>query len=483
MNVKAISLNVGKALLVSAAFMLLSVIVSLIYGKDSSFAPLLLSFLIAFVVGVFPLIFVRSSQSLSLHEGLVTIVLSWLLSFLLGMLPYVLWGGEFTVINAWFESVAGYTTTGSTILHNIEALPHGLLFWRSSTQFIGGLGVVVFLLYVLPDTSTLRLRLTNLEMSSLSRDGYRVRSSQAVRVIMRVYLGLLLASAISLMVAGMPFFDAVNHALTVCSTGGFSIKNASIGYYNSTVIDLVVMFFITLSAIHFGLIFTIFATRTLKPLRNPVVRYFLLCIVLLSFVTTLSLKLNGNFEHWGDAILNGCFTVVSYITTTGFAISDNSAWPLLSCVMLMFAAYQCGCSGSTSGGLKADRMLLNLRTMRRQIRHSANPSEVTRITLGRQVVQDEVAMGTLAYMALYTLIIVVSSLLLLALGIDGQTALSGSLASVGNVGPGLGEIGTAGNFGALPGTVKFIFTMDMMLGRLEILPVLAVIGLMFKRKR
>ena len=483
MNVKAISLNVGKALLVSAAFMLFSVIVSLIYGKDSSFAPLLLSFLITFVVGVFPLLFVRNSPSLSLHEGLVTIVLSWLLSFLLGMLPYVLWGGEFTVINAWFESVAGFTTTGSTILHNIEALPHGLLFWRSSTQFIGGLGVVVFLLYVLPDTSTLRLRLTNLEMSSLSRDGYRFRSSQAVRVIMHVYVGMLFACAVSLALAGMPVFDAVNHALTVCSTGGFSIKNASIGFYNSTAIDLIVMVFITLSAIHFGLIYTIFATRSLKPFRSPVVRYFLACILLGSIVVALSLKFSGGYDDWGKALLDGSFVLVNYITTTGFAIADNSAWPLLACVMLMFAAFQCGCSGSTSGGLKADRMLLNFRALRQQIRHSANPSEVTRITLGRQVVQDEVAMGTLAYMALYTLIIVLSSLLLLALGVDGQTALSGSVSSVGNVGPGLGEIGTAGHYGDLSGGVKFIFTMDMMLGRLEILPVLAVIGFLFKRKR
>lgn len=463
--------------------MLLSCGVSLLYGKDSSFVPLLLSFTITFVLGVFPLIFVHNQPALSMHEGLVTIVLSWLLSFLLGMLPYVLWGGEFTVINAWFESVAGYTTTGSTILRNIEALPNGLLFWRSSTQFIGGLGVVIFLLYILPDNSPLRLKLTNLEMSTLSRDGYQFRSSLAIKVIIRVYIAILILSCLSLILAGMPVFDAVNHALTLSATGGFSIKNASIGYYGSTAIDLIVMFFITVSAIHFGLIYTTFATRSLKPLKSPVIRYFLLCILAGAIVTTLSLKVHGNYESWGKAALDGSFAVVNYITTSGFAIADNGHWPLLAGVVLMFAAFQCGCSGSTSGGLKADRMLLSFRLILRQIRHNANPSEVHRITLGKHTVKDEAAMGAVTYLALYSLIILLSALILLAMGIDGQTAITGSISSVSNVGPGLGDIGTAGNYAALAPSVKFIFTMDMMLGRLEIYPVLIVLSFLFTRNR
>lgn len=483
MNVKAISLNVGKAILVSALFMLLSCGVSLFYGRDSSFVPLLLSFIVTFVLGVFPLIFVRNSPALSMHEGMVTIVVSWLLSFLLGMMPYVLWGGEFTVINAWFESVAGYTTTGSTILRNIENLPNGLLFWRSSTQFIGGLGVVIFLLYILPENSPLRLKLTNLEMSSLTRDGYRFRSSQAIKVIIRVYMALLVLSFISLFLAGMPVFDALNHALTISATGGFSIKNASIGYYDSMAVNLIVLFFITLSSIHFGLIYTSFAMRTTRPLKTPVVRYFLSVILVASVASCLSLKWTGGYESWGKAAMDASFAVVNAITTSGFAIADNSAWPLLAGVMLMFCAFQCGCSGSTSGGLKADRMLLSFRVIVRQIRSNANPSEVHRITLGGRTVKDEVAIGAVTYLALYCLIILLSSLLLLALGVDGKTALSGTISSVGNVGPGLGEIGTAGNYAHLAPAVKFIFTVDMALGRLEIYPVLVVLSLLFKRVR
>ncbi len=483
MNVKAISLNVGKAILVSALFMLLSCGVSLFYGRDSSFVPLLLSFIVTFVLGVFPLIFVRNSPALSMHEGMVTIVVSWLLSFLLGMMPYVLWGGEFTVINAWFESVAGYTTTGSTILRNIENLPNGLLFWRSSTQFIGGLGVVIFLLYILPENSPLRLKLTNLEMSSLTRDGYRFRSSQAIKVIIRVYMALLVLSFISLFLAGMPVFDALNHALTISATGGFSIKNASIGYYDSMAVNLIVLFFITLSSIHFGLIYTSFAMRTTRPLKTPVVRYFLSVILVASVASCLSLKWTGGYESWGKAAMDASFAVVNAITTSGFAIADNSSWPLLAGVMLMFCAFQCGCSGSTSGGLKADRMLLSFRVIVRQIRSNANPSEVHRITLGGRTVKDEVAIGAVTYLALYCLIILLSSLLLLALGVDGKTALSGTISSVGNVGPGLGEIGTAGNYAHLAPAVKFIFTVDMALGRLEIYPVLVVLSLLFKRVR
>ena len=295
--------------------------------------------------------------------------------------------------------------------------------------------------------------------------------------------GALILSCLSLILAGMPVFDAVNHALTLSATGGFSIKNASIGYYGSTAIDLIVMFFITVSAIHFGLIYTTFATRSLKPLKSPVIRYFLLCIFAGAIVTTLSLKVHGNYESWGKAALDGSFAVVNYITTSGFAIADNGHWPLLAGVVLMFAAFQCGCSGSTSGGLKADRMLLSFRLILRQIRHNANPSEVHRITLGKHTVKDEAAMGAVTYLALYSLIILLSALILLAMGIDGQTAITGSISSVSNVGPGLGDIGTAGNYAALAPSVKFIFTMDMMLGRLEIYPVLIVLSFLFTRNR
>ena len=250
-NVKAISTNVGKALLVSAFFMFVSLLISIAEGLDSAFTPLLISLIITTIVGGFPFIFVRNSQSLTLKDGFLTIFLAWLLSFVFGMLPYVLWGGEFTLINAWFESVSGYTTTGSTILNDIEALPKSLLFWRSSTHYIGGLGVVVFLLIVIPSASPYRLKLTNMEMSSLSREGYKYNSSKLVFVITSVYIGLTLTSCLVFWAAGMPFFDAVNHAFSIAATGGFSPRTMSIGYYQSDLINIIAMVFMVIAAMHF----------------------------------------------------------------------------------------------------------------------------------------------------------------------------------------------------------------------------------------
>ena len=243
MNIKVISRNVGLALLVSALFMFLSMIVSLCDGRDSAFGPLAISFIITFIFGAFPFIFVRQSSAISQQDGYMIIVLSWLLSFIFGMLPYVLWGGEFSLVNAWFESVSGYTTTGSTILTDVEALPRSLLFWRSSTHFIGGFGVVVFLLLVLPNTSPFRLRLANIELSSLSRLGYRYRSLRIVYIITIVYIGIAVLTTICLMIAGMSAFDAVNHAFSIVATGGFSTKNMSIAEFGSMGINMVAVVF------------------------------------------------------------------------------------------------------------------------------------------------------------------------------------------------------------------------------------------------
>ena len=254
-NIKAISVNIGKALLVSALFMALSIGVSLIYGRDSGFGPLMISFLITLIVGAFPFIFVRKVPTLSLKDGYVTIFLAWILSFIFGMLPYVLWGGEFTMVNAWFESVSGYTTTGSTILNDIESLPKSLIFWRSSTHFIGGLGVVVFLLLVMPEASPYRLKLTNMELSSLSKEGYRYKSTKVLWVITSVYLVLAVSSCLALWAAGMSFFDAVNHAFSIAATGGFSSRNLSIASFDSNLITVVTMFFMCIAALHFGLLY------------------------------------------------------------------------------------------------------------------------------------------------------------------------------------------------------------------------------------
>ncbi len=483
MNVKAISLNVGKALLVSALFMFLSIIVSVIDGRDSAFGPLCISFVITLLFGSFPFIFVHGKQALSLKDGILTIVLSWLLSFIFGMLPYVLYGGEFTLINAWFESVSGYTTTGSTILNDIEALPRSLLFWRSSTHYIGGLGVVVFILLVMPDASPYRLRLTNMEMSTLSKEGYKYKSSKVVFVITVVYASLTVATLLSLWAAGMPFFDALNHAFSIAATGGFSTKNMSIGAFNSQLINLIVLFFMALCAMHFGLIYAVAATRSFKPMNNTVVRYYFGSIAVMAVIIMISLMYQGGYESWGKAAMDASFTVVSYMSTAGFAICDNSTWPWLAGIVLLFASFQCGCAGSTTGGIKVDRIVISLNAITNEIKRRLHPTSVINIRLSGQHLANSAVSAVLMYMVVYILVVFISILAVMLCGSDTAEAISGVIASVGSVGPGLGEVGCMDNYSGQPAMAKFIFTFDMFLGRVEIYPILVAISLIFKRNR
>ena len=483
MNVKAISANVGKALLVSALFMFLSIIVSIANGRDSAFGPLLISFIITLVTGSFPFIFIKNSPSLSLNDGYLTIVLSWLLSFIFGMLPYVLWGGEFTLINAWFESVSGYTTTGSTILNDIEVLPKSLLFWRSSTHYIGGLGVVVFLLLVMPDASPYRLKLTNMELSSLSKEGYKYKSTKTIAIITKVYVALTIVTFLGLWAAGMTSFDALNHAFSIVSTGGFSTRSMSIGYYDSDMINLVAMFCMAISALHFGLIYAVFITRSFKPLRNSVVKYYFGSIAVMSFVIMLSLKFQGGYSSWGSAAMDSTFTVVSYMSTTGFAICDNSMWPWLAGMLLLLASVQCGCSGSTTGGIKVDRVLISFKAITNEVRRRLHPSSVFQVRLSGQHLPDSAVGPVVMYIVLYVIVIFFSIICVLLSGSGVSEAVSGVIASVGNVGPGLAELGSMDNYSAQPVMAKFIYTVDMFLGRVEIFPILVVLSLIFKRNR
>ena len=483
MNVKAISVNVGKALLVSALFMFLSLIISMLEGRDAAFGPLLISFIITLLVGSFPFIFVKGIQPLSLKDGFLTIVLSWLLSFIFGMLPYVLYGGEFTLINAWFESVSGYTTTGSTILNDIEALPRSLVFWRSSTHYIGGLGVVVFLLLVIPEASPYRLKLTNMEMSSLSKEGYRYKSSKVVRVITTVYVTLTVTSFFALWAAGMPLFDAVNHAFSIAATGGFSTKNMSVGAFGSDAINLVVLFFMAVCAMHFGLIYAVFATGSLKPLKNSVVRYYFGSIAVMSMIIMFSLMTKGGYESWGRALLDSSFTVVSYLSTAGFAICDNSTWPWLAGVVLLMASFQCGCAGSTTGGIKVDRIIIAFKAISNEIRHRLHPSSVSHARLSGQHLADDAVNAVLMYIVVYFLVIFVSILAVILCGTEATEAVSGVIASVGSVGPGLGKLGCLDNYSAQPAMAKFIYSFDMFLGRVEIYPVFVVISMIFRRTK
>lgn len=468
MNISVVSRNIGIALLFNAFFMFLSVVVSVLYDFDSAFSPLLLSAVITFTTGLFPLIFVRTHEEIHIKEGFTIIVLSWILSCIFGMLPYVLWGGEFTLINAWFESVSGYTTTGGTILQDIEALPKSLLFWRSSTHFIGGIGVVVFMLLILPMVSTFKMRLSKMEMTSLSKENYRLRTKEAIRVIATVFVGLTVTSAIAFMIAGMGPFDAVNHAFSVAATGGFSTKNASIGAFGSFGVELVAAVYMIIGGMHFGLIYQAFSHRSPKLFKSPATRLYLGTIVVATVIVAADLLVSGTGSSVWDTLWMAFFNVASYISTTGFATVDCSVWPALSILLLMFLSVQCACSGSTSGGLKTDRILIFWKSFRVQLRKQMHPSAVIPTRVGTSIVDTQMVAAVNLYIAVYFLFLFVGAAALCMMGVDYMDAFSASISNLGNVGPGFGNVGALDNFSQIPVLGKFILAAQMLLGRLEI---------------
>lgn len=480
MNPKVILRNVGYALLVNALFMFLSILVSMSNGNDSALAALMISFIMTFTVGIFPFIFVRKTSAISLKDGYMIIVLSWILSFLFGMMPYLLWGGPFSVVNAWFESVSGYTTTGSTILNDVESLPKSLLFWRSSTHFIGGLGVVVFLMLIIPTTSPMRLRLANMELSSLSKSGYQARANKTIFIFTYVYLAICLLAFLVYLIGGMSAFDAINHAFSICATGGFSSRNASIGYFDSTFITISTTVLMILASVHFALLYLCVINRSWKPLRNPTLQFYLLSILVAVLTVTVTMKVEGLEPNFGKALINSSFHVASYVSTTGFDIADNSSLSPVICFVMMYMSLQCGMAGSTTGGFKADRVLLVFKSINRYLKKTLHPSSVSDLKLGGRIIREEEVYPHFIYFALYTMLLLFSILLCQLLG-DGTVSVSSSIASLGNVGLSFNEVGAGGSCNLLNPCTKIVLSFEMLLGRLEIYPVLAVLSMLFSR--
>jgi len=474
MNLKVITRNIGIALLLNALFMYISAIVSAIYDFDASFSPLLLSAIITSVVGGFPLIFVTKSYDINIREGFIIVVFAWIIACLFGMLPYVLYGGEFSIINSWFESVSGYTTTGATTLTNIEDVPKGLLFWRSSTHWLGGLGVVVFMLLVLPSASSFRMRLSKMEISSLSKDNFRFKINQTIRVISSVYLGLTIAQTILLNIAGMDFFDAINHAFSTVSTGGFSTKNLSIMQFDSFPIELIMMIFMVLAGVHFGLLYSVIAGKPGNLFRSPIVRFYLLSLLVGGIIISLNIWITGTTSGLIASLRQGFFQVISIGTTTGFATADSSVWPAFSILILIYFSFQCACSGSTTGGLKADRVYIFFLSVRAQLRKHIHPNAVVSIKLNEHSLERDVVYSVNLFIALYITVVFVATMLLTLMGVNMEDSLTSSVACMGNVGPGFGSIGSLGNYFHFPTLAKLLLSIEMLFGRLEIYSIMLV---------
>jgi len=463
---------IGLIFLFNSLFLFLSFLVSLYY-QDSGIFPLLYSSIIALIFGAFPLIYVPRAKEISSKEGFLIVVLSWLLTCLIGVIPYVIWGGEFTFTNAWFESVSGFTTTGSTILTDIEILPKGLLFWRSSTHWIGGIGIIIFALVILPNIGQVRAVLVKNEFSNLAQHNFLQNTKQVFRVLIYVYLGLTLLETIALWIAGMSFFDAICHSFATIATGGFSTKNLSVAYYNSPTIDVIVIIFMFLSGIHFGLLFYTVIGNRYNIFKSSVVKFYSFSIVAGILLVSLNLYFN-NYYSFLKSLQYAAFQVVSLATTTGFANADSSLWPSFSIMLLIFFTLQCACAGSTAGGIKIDRVLILLKALKIQFRKFHHPNAIIALKIDNKTVNPEAVSNAILYIVFYVLIVFVSALLLTALGVDSLSAFSGSAATMGNVGPGFNMVYSLGNYNAIPEAGKWILSANMLLGRLEIYALLSL---------
>ncbi len=481
MRPKAIAKYLGFVLLFNALFLYISAAISL-FLKENSLTPLLYSAVVCTILGLFPQVFVEKIDEINFHEGMAISVFGWLLTCFVGAVPYFMWGGEFTFANAIFESVSGFTTTGSTILQDVETLTKGMLFWRSATHFIGGVGVILFVLLILPDSKGIRTSIYRSEVSGLSLMNFRMRAKQIVRIVSIVYISLTVVLILLLWILGMSFFDAICHSFGTIATGGFSTKNLSISYYNNVWIEVTLTVFMYLSSLHFGLLFLTFTANKNNIFTSKVIRSYTLLILTGIVLITINLISSGEYT-WSEALRHASFQVVSLTSTTGSATIDTEVWPLFSKIILIYFSIQCAMVGSTGGGIKFDRIYLFFVSLKRRIKLIRHPQGIYLIKMNNNLVTEGLEIQTMAFIILYILIFFVVTLILAAMNIDGMTAFSASITSIGNVGPGFGKISSLSNFSGLPDAAKYLLSINMLLGRLEILNVITLFVILIKKNQ
>lgn len=468
MRAKVIYRYIGMVLLLDAAFMLLSAGMSLTDGDMKALSVLLVAGGITLVLGAAPVIAFPREKNLSNKESYCIVVGAWLASCVVGMLPWLLWGAPFGFTNAWYESASGFTTTGSTIIEDIDAIPNGLLFWRSCTNWIGGAGVVMFAMLIMPVLGRSRMLVSHVEMSSLARDDYKYTSGKIARILLGIYLGLSAACCAALMAAGMGWFDAVNHAMATVATGGFSTHTMSLAYWNSSAMEVVTLVFMAAAGIHFGVIFATLTGRRNNVFRSEVARYWVVCLVAMTFVVAASVTANGTYDSFWEALRFSSFQTVATATTTGFVVADTNLWGPLAMVILTFAGIQCACAGSTSGGLKADRVYLAAKMLRHQIRQQQHPNAIIRIKLSGVTQDSSVLAFTVLFVVAYFFVLGVGTIVFAAWGYDFVSAFSMSVGNLSNLGTGFGRAGGFTGATHLPGELLWFSTLLMLLGRLEI---------------
>ncbi len=466
---KSVVLNVVGTLVIIIGILMLFCIPFSIYYEDGMIETLIQSSVITLVVGVILKYITRAKKNdeVRKREGYLIVAFGWIAMVLCSTLPYLLSNSIPGVSNAFFETVSGLTTTGSSILNNIEQMPESILFWRSMTQWIGGMGIIVLTIAILPLLGVGGMELFTSEAPGPTKDKIHPRIKETAKRLWFIYFFLTILQTALLYFADMSFFDAINHALTTMSTGGFSTKQASIGHFNSPIIQYIIILFMFLAGTNFTLLYFGSKLKLKKFWDNDEFKWYLSAIILLliAIFPIVNSVTNGSFE---SSFRHTLFQIVSILTTTGYASADFTTWGAFATFIFFLLLFSGASAGSTSGGMKIVRIVLLIKNGFLEFKRRLHPNAIIPVSLNRMAVAPKTIYNLLAFVFFYLFIFVSGSIALTFIGLDFQDAISASITAVSNVGPGIGSVGPSATFAHLPAAAKWVMSGLMILGRLEL---------------
>lgn len=477
MNFKTIINILAALLIVMGISMLMPLLISYMYG-ELDFSGHLKSSIICFCLGLPIWYITRKNRSLSSKDGFAIVSLAWLLVALTGTFPFYFTDSITSFTDAWFESMSGVTTTGSSILSDIEILPHGVLFWRSFLQWIGGMGIIVFTIAILPLLGVGGVQLFKAEVPGPVADKIRPRVKETAKILWMVYIGFTAIETILLAAFGMPLFDAVCHSFTTMPTGGFSTQNASLGAYESNAIQYIVIIFMFIAGANFTLHFRAITGNFKSYSKDSEFLTYFGIIILTSIL--IFANINAASQSWShDTFLDSLFQTVSIITTTGFGTSDYELWPFFSQFLIIILMFVGGMGGSTGGGMKIARIILLIKFAATETRRMLHSRAIIPIRIGSRYISEDVIRNTLGFFLIYISIFVLTTLILTMLNLDFESAIGAAASAIGNIGPGLGDYGPTDNFSLLHPFGKWMLSFCMLLGRLEVFTVMVLFSRTF----
>jgi trk system potassium uptake protein TrkH len=454
-----------------------------LFAMDRSLMPMIKAMGATLIAGVALMVVFRheKTETMSQREGMAIVAVGWTAIGLFGALPFYFSDTSFFFVDAFFESVSGFTTTGSSILTDIEGLSPGLLIWRSFIQWLGGMGIIVLSIAILPFLGVGGMQLYKAEVPSPVPDKLKPRIRDTALILWKVYALFTVVEAVLLMAGGMSFFDALNHAFTTMPTGGFSTKNASVAHFDSVYIDVVITVFMLLAGINFSLHYQLLKGRPMAFWKDSECRFYLAMCLILTLVVGFNVY-GSVYPDAGQALRFAAFQVVSIVTTTGYATADYEMWPAMSQIIIFLCMFVGASAGSTGGGMKCLRIMLCFKYCYKELFSMIHPRAVSHIKIGGKSVPEDVIRSVLGFLALYMALFALSTVLLAGTGVDFVTALGAVAATIGNIGPGFGLVGPVENFAQIPYWGKWLLSWCMLLGRLEIYTLIILVVPEFWRK-